>query len=109
LSVASARGSQRSLAGLGASRRRQLFRAKDNGCENAIAAADADAAAVFAADVAKARELRMSLARNSGQLDAERLDHYWASLGLLEHHLGHHPLVRQLHFELEALELLPPT
>ena len=77
---------------------------------DAIAGADADAAAVFAADkVAKARELRMSVAAGAGQLDAGRLEHYWASLALLEHRLGHHPLVRQLRFELEALELLPPT
>jgi (p)ppGpp synthase/HD superfamily hydrolase len=76
---------------------------------DAISRADADAAAVFAADkVAKARELRMSLARDPGRLDAEKLDHYWASLGVLEHRLGHHPLVRQLRFELEALALLPP-
>jgi hypothetical protein len=74
-----------------------------------VSRADADAAAVFAADkVAKARELRMSLARDPGRLDAEKLDHYWASLGVLEHRLGHHPLVRQLRFELEALALLPP-
>jgi hypothetical protein len=38
-----------------------------------------------------------------------RLEHYWASLELLEARLGGHPLVRQLRFELEALELLPPT
>jgi (p)ppGpp synthase/HD superfamily hydrolase len=77
---------------------------------DAIAAADADAAAVFAADkVAKARELRMSLARDPGHLDADKLEHYWASLALLEHRLGHHPLVRQLRFELETLELLPPS
>jgi len=76
---------------------------------DAISRADADAAAVFAADkVAKARELRMSLARDPGRLDAEKLDHYWASLGVLEHRLGHHPLVRQLRFELETLALLPP-
>ena len=77
---------------------------------DAIAAADADAAAVFAADkVAKARELRMSLVRSPGQLDAAKLEHYWTSLGVLEQRLGDHPLVRQLRFELEALELLPPT
>ena len=76
----------------------------------AIAAADADAAAVFAADkVAKARELRISLARDPGHVDAAKLEHYWASLALLEHRLGHHPLVRQFRFELETLELLPPT
>jgi (p)ppGpp synthase/HD superfamily hydrolase len=77
---------------------------------DAISRADADAAAVFAADkVAKSRELRMSLARDPGRLDAEKLEHYWASLSVLEHRLGHHPLVRQLRFELEALELLPPA
>jgi (p)ppGpp synthase/HD superfamily hydrolase len=77
---------------------------------DSIAAADADAVAVFAADkVAKVRELRMTLARRPGQVDADKLEHYWASLALLEHRLGHHPLVRQLRFELEALELLPPT
>jgi (p)ppGpp synthase/HD superfamily hydrolase len=76
----------------------------------AIAAADADAVAVFAADkVAKARELRMSLARDPGHVDAEKLEHYWASLALLERRLGHHPLVRQFRFELETLELLPPS
>jgi (p)ppGpp synthase/HD superfamily hydrolase len=76
---------------------------------DAIARADADAAAVFAADkVAKARELRMSLARDPGRLDAEKMEHYWASLGVLEQRLEDHPLVRQLRFELEALALLPP-
>ena len=77
---------------------------------DAIAAADADAAAVFAADkVAKARELRMSLARRSRPVDPDKLEHYWASLALLERRLGHHPLVRQFRFELETLELLPPS
>lgn len=77
---------------------------------DSIAAADADAAAVYAADkVAKVRELRMSLARHPDRLDAAKVEHYWASLALLERRLGHHPLVRQLRFELEALELLPPT
>ena len=85
------------------------YRERKARLRNAIAAADADTAAVFAADkVAKARELRMALARHPGQLDADKLEHYWASLALLEHRLGYHPLVRQLRFELEALELLPP-
>jgi HD domain len=74
-----------------------------------VAAADADAAAVFAADkVAKVRELRITLARHPGSLDSDKLEHYRASLALLEHRLSHHPLVRQLRFELETLELLPP-
>ena len=80
-----------------------------------VASASADAAAVFAADkVAKVREMRMTLARQVGvgagrpQPDPERLEHYGACLELLEQRLGHHPLVRQLRFELEALQLLPP-
>jgi (p)ppGpp synthase/HD superfamily hydrolase len=77
----------------------------------AIAEADADAVAVFAADkVAKARELRLGLVRRppAVRVDAEKLDHYWASLALLDRRLGHHAFVRQLRFELEALALLPP-
>ena len=80
---------------------------------DAVDRASADAAAVFAADkVAKARELRLDLVRRRAgsprRADPEKLEHYWASLALLEHRLGHHPFVRQLRFELEALELLPP-
>ena len=76
----------------------------------AIGRADADAAAVYAADkIAKARELRIELTRRTRDLDTDKLDHYWASLALLEHRLGNHPLVRQLRFELEALHLLPPA
>lgn len=78
----------------------------------AVADADADAIAVFAADkVAKTRELRLDLVRRGASLDAlddDKLEHYWACLELLERRLGHHPLVRQLRFELEALALLPP-
>jgi (p)ppGpp synthase/HD superfamily hydrolase len=77
-----------------------------------VAAASADAAAVFAADkVAKAREFRLGLVRAGGAaaaIDHDKLDHYWACLALLERRLGHVPLVRQLRFELEALALLPP-
>jgi (p)ppGpp synthase/HD superfamily hydrolase len=77
-----------------------------------VAQASADAAAVFAADkVAKAREFRLGLVR-AGEptaIDADKLDHYWACLALLERRVGHVPLVRQLRFELEALELLPPS
>ncbi len=77
---------------------------------DAIGHADADAAAVYAADkIAKARELRIELTRRTRDLDTDKLDHYWASLALLEHRLGDHPLVRQLRFELEALHLLPPA
>jgi (p)ppGpp synthase/HD superfamily hydrolase len=78
-----------------------------------VADADHDVAVVYAADkVAKARELRMTLARDwsaaASPETAEKLDHYWASLALLEHALDDDPLVRQLRFELEALAALPP-
>jgi (p)ppGpp synthase/HD superfamily hydrolase len=74
-----------------------------------MADASADAVAVFAADkVAKARELRLGLVGAAREVDADKLDHYWACLELLEHRLGHHGLVRQLRFELEALALMPP-
>jgi (p)ppGpp synthase/HD superfamily hydrolase len=74
-----------------------------------VAETGADAIAIYAADkVAKVRELRMRVARAAEQPDPAQLEHYWASLELLEHRLGHHPLVRQLRFELETLELLPP-
>ena len=75
-----------------------------------VAHASTDAAAVFAADkVAKAREFRLGLVSHGGTIDAEKLDHYWQCLELLERRLGHQPLVRQLRFELEALALLPPS
>ena len=79
----------------------------------AIAEESANAAAIFAADkVAKTRELRLGLVRRAGRQprlpDPDKLVHYWASLQLLEHRLGHHPFVHQLRFELEALALLPP-
>jgi (p)ppGpp synthase/HD superfamily hydrolase len=78
-----------------------------------LADAGGDAAAVYAADkVAKARELRMALARDwsvaASAGTAEKLDHYWASLELLEGLLPGNPLVAQLRFELEALATLPP-
>jgi (p)ppGpp synthase/HD superfamily hydrolase len=76
-----------------------------------VAAAEGNAVTIFAADkVAKTRELRMRLARTPDHApDPEKLEHYWASLELLEARLGHHPLVRQLRFELEALAVLPPS
>ena len=78
-----------------------------------VATAESDAVAVFAADkVAKAREFRLNLVRTSSaepvRSDPEKLEHYWRCLDLLERRLGRHALVRQLRFELEALELLPP-
>jgi (p)ppGpp synthase/HD superfamily hydrolase len=77
----------------------------------AVAEAEPDAVAVYAADkVAKVRELRLTLVRCEGRsaMHDDKLEHYWASLELLERRLGGHPLVNQLRFELEALALLPP-
>ncbi|HWM09500.1 MAG TPA: HD domain-containing protein [Solirubrobacteraceae bacterium] len=76
----------------------------------AVADAEPDAIAIFAADkVAKLRELRMVIATTPDYVaDQEQLEHYWASLDLLERTRGGDPFVRQLRFELEALALLPP-
>ena len=79
----------------------------------AVAEAGPDAAAVYAADkVAKARELRMSIARDwsvaASPGTADRLGHYWSSLLLLESVLDENPLVTELRFELVALQTLPP-
>jgi hypothetical protein len=89
------------------------YRERKAGLRQRVAEASTDAAAVFAADkVAKARELRLGLVSRSadgdGVLDPEKLEHYWACLNLLEQRLDDSPLVRQLRFELEALDLLPP-
>ena len=78
-----------------------------------IAEAGPEAAAVYAADkVAMTRELRLTLARDwsaaASPGTADKLEHYWASLILLESILADHPLVAQLRFELEALATLPP-
>ena len=77
---------------------------------DAVAEADADAVAIYAADkVAKLRELRIVIATTPDyEPDQEQLQHYWASLELLEERQSGDPLVRQLRFELEALALLPP-
>jgi (p)ppGpp synthase/HD superfamily hydrolase len=80
-----------------------------------IAAFDSDATAVYAADkVTKVRELRSRATRGENVLDPEnpaghdKLDHYLASLAMLERITPEHPLVRQLRFELEMLQALPP-
>ena len=78
-----------------------------------VAAAGRDAQAIFAADkVTKARELRAQLARDPGLAGdghvAARLEHYEASLAMLEREAPDLPLVRQLRFELWALRALPP-
>jgi (p)ppGpp synthase/HD superfamily hydrolase len=85
------------------------YRERKAALRAAIDGADDDAVAIYAADkVAKVRELRMALAAGDGAASTEKLEHYDASLALLERRLPGHPLVRQLRFELETLELLPP-
>jgi hypothetical protein len=74
-----------------------------------VAAAGAEAAAVFAADkISKVREIRMRAAWKAGfPEDAalrRKLDHYIASRWMLEQELGEHPVVKALALELQALE-----
>lgn len=78
-----------------------------------VARAHPDAQAIFAADkVAKARELRATLARDPHAMEEPsiqlRLEHYDACLALLERAVPELPLVGQLRFELWALRELPP-
>ena len=85
------------------------YRQRKAALRAAVEAAEEDAVAIYAADkVAKTRELRMALAAGDGAAPPEKLEHYEASLALLERRLPGHPLVRQLRFELETLEYLPP-
>ena len=86
------------------------YRERKARLRSAVADAGEDALVIYAADkVAKTRELRMTLARGDGGTpDPAVLEHYWASLDLLEARMVDHPLVQQLRFELETLELLPP-
>ena len=76
----------------------------------AVGASGEDAQVIYAADkVAKTRELRMLLASGREPApDPLKLEHYHASLDLLEARIPANPLVQQLRFELETLELLPP-
>ena len=74
-----------------------------------------DATAVYAADkVAKVRELRSRATRGENVLDPDnqpaqdKREHYAQSLSMLEQITPEHPLVRQLRFELETLDALPP-
>jgi hypothetical protein len=81
-----------------------------------VEAAAGDAALIFAADkVAKVRELRTFLV-SAGCADLlvleaadRKLEHYMASLAMLERALPGHPLVVLLRFELEAMRELPPA
>lgn len=79
-----------------------------------VEAADHGAHAVFAADkVVKTRELRAQAARSEAVLDEpdlrRRLEHYEASLEMLESVAPDMPIVHQLAFELWALRTLPPA
>jgi hypothetical protein len=87
------------------------YRERKARLRESVAEADPAAIAIYAADkVAKLRELRMTLAaRPDDAADPAKLEHYWASLELLERRAEAVSLVRQLRFELEALALLPPT
>ena len=78
---------------------------------DAIAGAEPDALAIYAADkVGKLRELRMTIATTPNYTpDEEQLDHYRRSLELLERHRPDDPMVHQLRFEVEALDMLPPA
>src|SRR5262245_12769849 len=72
-----------------------------------VARAPRDAALVFAADkLARVRELPSRLERGMSQEDARRkLDHYRASLVMLQRRLGRtHPFVERLRSELEFLD-----
>jgi (p)ppGpp synthase/HD superfamily hydrolase len=79
-----------------------------------IAAAGPDATSIYAADkVTKVRELRARMAADldlphSSERNRARLEHYQKSLVMLEEATPDHPVVRQLRFELEALDALPP-
>ena len=86
------------------------YRERKARLRDAVGQAQPDAVAIYAADkVAKLHELRMVIATTPDyEPDHEQLDHYWASLELLEARDVATPLVRQLRFELEALAMLPP-
>lgn len=91
------------------------FSARKASLREQIAAFGPHATAVYAADkVAKVRELRSRATRGEKVLDPgnhpaqDKLQHYLASLTMLEQISPEHPIVRQLRFELEILRALPP-
>ena len=87
-------------------------RARKASLRSQVARGPMEAAAIFAADkVSKARELRLKLSCGFPDDEADQqLEHYWASLSILEAVLGpDHPLLKQLRFELETLDTLPPA
>jgi (p)ppGpp synthase/HD superfamily hydrolase len=90
------------------------YRARKAALRDQVAAAGADAHAVYAADkVAKARELRAKAALTESFLDdpdlRRRLEHYEQSLATLREVAGVPSLVEALAFELWALRHLPPS
>ena len=74
-----------------------------------VAQAGECAAAVFAADkISKARELRLSVQEGRfGRKDRAKLDHYQASLEMLDELMPGHQLVERLRAELDAVHALP--
>jgi (p)ppGpp synthase/HD superfamily hydrolase len=74
-----------------------------------VAQAGECAAAVFAADkISKARELRLSVEEGRfGRKDRAKLDHYQASLEMLDELMPGHQLVDRLRTELDAVHALP--
>jgi (p)ppGpp synthase/HD superfamily hydrolase len=90
------------------------YAARKSALRDQVAAAGADAHAVYAADkIAKARELRAQAARAESSLDdpalQQRLVHYERSLETLRAVAGELAMVDQLAFELWALRVLPPA
>ena len=86
------------------------YRERKAALRDAVASAEPDAVAIYAADkVAKLRELRIRIATTHHAADRDTLDHYWASLELLEQRRPDDALVRQLRLQLQALALLPPN
>lgn len=105
----------------------ESYPARKQALRDQVRAAGPEAGAVYAADkVAKVRELRARLAcaaqdgrlaqdgrpepvdAHRGPATAQRLEHYWESLRMLEQLIPGRPLVRQLRFELEILQAIPP-
>ena len=88
------------------------YEARKEALRRAAVAAGPEARAIFAADkLAKVRDLRAQIAHaphNNDPSRARRLAHYQESLRLLSEQEPDQPLVRQLSFELWALNNLPP-
>jgi (p)ppGpp synthase/HD superfamily hydrolase len=74
-----------------------------------VARAGECAGAIFAADkVSKARELRIRVERGRFERkDRGKVEHYEASLGMLDELMPGHPLVERLRTELDAVLALP--